>query len=300
MEIFRQVVGAARQTDSWDPGLLAVRVLRMCRLVLNPRLHLSVRRALAPTNLAKTYPRTAFKYLGTHLARSLSVTDRAAILAHHYSYLNRRIAAASLTKILFDALPLWQASRESLDLGIYLAFSHPDDREGELSLIFHANATDVFTLSFTISPGRVLGIEAEQAFLVSRLQGSKGCNDKIREISRIVDDVSPAAMLVAALAGMAEALDIKDMVSIGAEEQVAKKVARASTYDDFWTSLGARPLHGTFFHVELPLPEKPITQIKQNHRARTNAKRRLKKQIADHVCGEFARHLGDHAAQAGP
>jgi uncharacterized protein VirK/YbjX len=283
-------VEGTRQTHHAARGFLKLTIARLLDLLLHPRRFMAVRRALAPTRLAMAYPRTPFKYLGVHLARSLSVADRAAILAHHYSHLNLRVAAPSLSKLLFDTLPLWHTCRQSVDFDICLRLSQPDDREGELSLTFHADSTNVFVLSFTICPGKVFGIAAEQVLLVSRLQGRKRCFEQIKGICKLLDDISPAAMLIAALAGIAHALDIQHMVGISADNQVARTPAK-SLYDDFWTTLGARPLHGHFFHVALPLPEKPLNRIKQHHRARTANKRRFKKQITDHVCGEFRRHL---------
>lgn len=297
MGIIRQVLGAARQTDRWDPVRLIVRCWHLIRLAFNPTRHLKVHQALALNDLLETYPRTTFKYLGTYLARSLSVADRAMILTNHYSYLKRQIAEPSLSSILFGRLRLWEESQQPSLFGIYLAFSHPIDREGELSLIFRTDSSDVFTLSFTISPGGVLGVTADHVFLVSRLQGQQGCFEQIRNATKSFGELSPAAMLIAALEGIAQALDIQDVVGVCAQEHVALEETSPthdfiSAYDHFWLSLGARKMNDSFFHIQIPLPEKPIHLIKQHHRSRTLEKRKFKKQIADQVCQAFKDHQG--------
>jgi hypothetical protein len=57
-----------------------------------------------------------------------------------------------------------------------------------------------------------------------------------------------------------------------------------SAYDDFFTELGVSKSNAGFFVSPVPLPEKPVTLIKQGHKLRTREKRAFKRRIAAHVC----------------
>ncbi|MES2090776.1 MAG: hypothetical protein V4532_12470, partial [Pseudomonadota bacterium] len=52
-------------------------------------------------------------------------------------------------------------------------------------------------------------------------------------------------------------------------------------YSDFWTRQHAIKSDGGHYIFNLPVLDKPITEIKSNHRRRTLLKRELRKSISD-------------------
>jgi uncharacterized protein VirK/YbjX len=168
------------------------------------------------------------------------------------------------------------------------------DKEGELALKLLVDRNVVFVLACTIVPGQVVGSTATHAVLISRLQGVKGCYDEITLATRAFREVAPAALLVAALRGVAEACEVTALAGVCAERQVnysdELSAAFARTYDDFFSELGAARNPAGFYLSPLPLEEKPLALIKKGHKKRTKEKRAFKQQVATGIC---ARILGN-------
>ena len=160
--------------------------------------------------------------------------------------------------------------------------------EGELSLNLEVNGTVVFILSFTIVPGRVVGLEAADVLMITRLQGVRGCRPQIHDVTKALHEVAPNALLVAALQGIAKAFGIANLAGICAADHAnyseADSTSFEEAYDDFWGELGAIKNSTNFFLCSIPPKEKPLVFIRNGHKARTRKKRKFKQEIAESVC----------------
>jgi hypothetical protein len=213
---------------------------------------------------------------------------------HHYSYLHEHFGDEFLRRVLVDHVVLWEKSAESHRYDIALGSSLAIYNEGELSLIFRVDGVSVFILSFSFVPGRILGFQAQNALLITRLQGIKGHFAEIRDATKTLDEVDPPAVLIAALQGIGAALELECMAGVTADGQVWNENDGSqfvTAYDEFWNSLGASRSGAHFFHLPIPLAEKPLELVKQKHRHRTKLKREFKKQIIEDVRRSFQLQL---------
>ncbi len=257
--------------------------------------HLAVSRALAlprVKSLSHYHPRAAFKYLRRYLARGLCMHSRAAILAHHYSYLNRYVGHDFMQRICEGQIALWSEIREGNRYEIALTYPRIGHHEGELALMFLENATPLFTVSFTLAPGKLFGVEAHRVLFVGRIQGRNGDFDAIKRATKCCEDISPLALLLAATQAIAQSFDIHTLVGVSAREQVSvggNHPAREalSVYDGFWQSVGAEPLSGNLFLLHSAQEQKPLSLIKSNHRSRVKRKREFKSALAGAVHSAF-------------
>jgi uncharacterized protein VirK/YbjX len=92
--------------------------------------------------------------------------------------------------------------------------------------------------------------------------------------------------------GIAQALDVENMIGIGADVHVVlKKTGRlenlVKAYDEFWTTLGGSRLARNMYHLTVPGSAKSILEVKRDHRSRARRKRRLKKSVRDRVSETF-------------
>ena len=131
-------------------------------------------------------------------------------------------------------------------------------------------------------PGRVFrGIISDKtAILISRLQGKVGRFEDIRIATKDMGEISPQAILVAVLAGIALAAGVRAVAGVVGANQLSFADSAAEVYeriyDGFFRSINARgPIEG-FYHFELPLAERPL---EPGHRGRKKLKREFKKQI---------------------
>jgi len=249
------------------------------RLVRN-----SVLKEVLPLN-----PRFAIKYAADdYLAKDLSVAERKACFIHHYKRLLGALPDRMLRRILHRSVPIFEIHEEDGNVfRVMMHLSRPWDKEGELSLELELNGVGIYVVSFSVVPGTVVNSEAPEVILISRLQGMKGKFNLIQRATKTMSDVAPAAFLLSALEGFAEAFDIPEIVGVSALRQAAYTDEYGETfrksYDDFFISIGAELGRGNFFTCPVPLPEKPIQEIKRGHKLRTKEKRAFRRDVSDTV-----------------
>jgi len=235
-------------------------------------------------------PRVMYKYVGNYVSLDLSPREGASILIDHYGFLKQRVKRNFFSAIVDGRLELWRQSIGAKLYRICMVFPRKTNDEGDLSLIFEADDVDICTLSFTIGPGWIAGL-ACRALYIARLQGRGDSLHLIRAATKHCLDVSPAAILLAAAEGIATALELKQMVGIGANNQISKKLApqpvMVKAYDEFWMAAGGLKLARDMYHLPVPSLFKPIHLIKRNHRSRTTRKREYKKLVTEQVCRAF-------------
>ena len=118
-------------------------------------------------------PKFVFKcFSENYLVRSLSVPERTACYLHHYRRLYDAVPECLLGEILDSDVELFRISDGEHRFAVTIGMTRPSNREGELSLLLKANGETLYTLSFTIVPGRILEADSAEALLISRLQGT--------------------------------------------------------------------------------------------------------------------------------
>jgi len=273
-----------------------VRVSNAARAFVHPLTWFKVIKVLTASEtqpVARAAPLVVLKYLRKYLGTELSEGERATILIHHYTFLKDRVERGFFRRIVDGRLELWKHTVSNRHVHICMAFPVATHNEGDLSLIFQSDHTDIYTLSFSIGPGGVAGLGADHAIYIGRLQGRAGGLELIRETMKECLDISPAALLLAATEGVATALELGDIVGIGADAQLAARrdsrpEGLVHGYDEFWVASGGLRLERNMYHLAVPLPEKPIKTIKRNHRSRALRKRAFKKLVSEQICREFS------------
>ena len=112
----------------------------------------------------------------------------------------------------------------------------------------------------------------------------KGKYKLIRDATKTMNDIAPASLLLAALQGFAEAFGISEFVGVSAVRQSAYTEERTEvfrkSYDEFFLNVGAVLGPDNLFRCPIPIPEKPLQEIKRGHKLRTKEKRAFKRDIA--------------------
>lgn len=276
-------------------GLALSKVSRGAQIFVHPRTWFKVVKTITAPELhpfARADPRIMLKYLSQYLGENLSRREKASILIDHYTFLKDRIAPGFLQTIVDGRIKLWEHAVGNHIYCICLTFSHTNNDEGDLSLIFQGDHVDIYTLSFTIGPGFIAGLHADQAIYIGRVQGKGRGLQLIRTATKDCLDITPATLLLAATTGIATALKLDHVVGIGADQQLSASLdsrpeGLVHAYDEFWMALGGVKLDRNMFLLSVPLPEKPIKSIKQHHRSRTLRKRAIKALVKEQVCREF-------------
>jgi hypothetical protein len=236
-------------------------------------------------------PKFGFKYLTeSYLINDLSIADRAACFLHHYKRLYETLPDRMLRQVLHWGIDLCNFCEEGVRFTLRWGSSRPFGKEGEMSLLLLANGEILFTISFTIVPGRVVKSKHREVILISRIQGTPGWPaDKMRQAQRALHKLRFGAVLLSGLEGLATAFNIWEIACVVATKQISYTEAYADrfkhAYDDFFVDMGVERIDAGYFSIPLPLEEKAIEEVK-DHKGRARARRALKKKISL-ACAEY-------------
>jgi tetratricopeptide (TPR) repeat protein len=194
---------------------------------------------------------------------------------------------SALHAMAFKYVTLYESFDQQSVYTVTIQISHDINNEGELSLYFRSNGDPLYVISFTIIPGYVIGLSDRHTLLISRMQGRKGKFQEIRLATKEMNEISPQAVLVAALQGIAKAIDCQHIGGVCAISQVSYDEQNADlyerVYDRFFSDIGATDAKNGFYVLSMSAPEKPITLVKPGHRLRTRLKRKNKADLSESV-----------------
>lgn len=222
-----------------------------------------------------------------YLVRGIGTKERKLGFLHHYERLKQALPEEMLRSILRDRVSIFEVSEGGRQYRVTAHLSRPWDKEGELSLTLDMDGTDLYVLSFSIVPGKILKLAATEVLLVTRIQGTRGEFKSIQQTTKSLHDVAPASLLMSALQGFGEALDAQEIVGISAVRQSAYnelyKEIFFRSYDEFFIDIGLMKTDDDLYRSPIPIPEKPMQDVKRGHKLRTKEKRVFKREIADTV-----------------
>lgn len=230
------------------------------------------------TKLIRAHPRIIYRYLDDYLAFNFSTHKKLTILANHYKFLLLH-TNPDFFKAIQEKCCIWQENQRGSQYSISLEFPFGYDFEGDLLLVFNVDRVPLYSLSFTFVPGEVVDISLGQAIFVGKVQGVTNF-ELIKHTTKNLHDIIPAALLVAALQGIALVYNVQVIIGVSNQHQLSNEGNPTFfNYDLFWSSLGGNKTKENLFVMAVPFPEKPIDLIKHNHRKRTLRKRQYKNQL---------------------
>jgi uncharacterized protein VirK/YbjX len=258
--------------------------------------HLGLSRALKPFSTSGFIsPKIYFIYLFKYLSNSLNTKEKLGILANHYAYFKKQFPYHVLKSLFSDGLVCWSESRGQTTYEMKLISTTPYENEGSLCMLFTLNDTILYRLAFTFAPGKIFGLLDEQIFYITRLQGVRGCFHEISKSTKFFNDVTPPAMLVSAIEGMALALGIKTVIGISLENQISYLVSDRQSfqknYNEFWKTYDSVKIYNGDYLMPLPMQHKDIGLIKSNHRGRTVNKRKTRQDVSRKIYYFFANNV---------
>jgi uncharacterized protein VirK/YbjX len=244
-----------------------------------------------PRELLRAHPLIIYRPYRRFLATSFTKQHRRAVLLHHYRYLLPRVTRGFFSDIAVNRPTMWERTIGTDQFSIALSFPGELQYEGDLLLEFRQNEVPLYSLSFTIAPGATTGSSASEVLLIARVQGAFGRFEAIRQATKACNDMSPCYLLMAAVQGIAQVLQVAVLAGVKNCEQITAGMLEDTVYfdyDAFW-----RAHHGVdegrFYLMHVPVPEKSIESISRAHRRRTLAKREFKDAITEMAMARFAR-----------
>jgi uncharacterized protein VirK/YbjX len=244
-------------------------------------------------NAARTEPVLLFKYLGHYLANSFDTAARLRIMSHHYETLAARFPDLGRVGFPGNGMLLWSHHAELDVFTIRLCTPAGSYLEGDVSLVFSVNGNPLHKLSFTCIPGEEAGLDAETALLIGGSQGFPRTAALIRQASKTIGEICPAAMLVLAVQALAKRLGAEAILGVSAEEQASLRdhpQKAKSRYDVLWEMIGGER-QGSFYRLPDGVAWKDMSHLSNGHRPRARRKRELKERILAEIRENAERFL---------
>jgi len=253
-----------------------------------------------------------------YLARDVPLRERVRCVLVHYRFEDATFDAGYKQAVYRDGgLVLWRHAANGAHVEVRLEMAQRLNAEGDLTLILLADGRRVHRLSFSWVDARFSGTgtgagpdTAGILPFIARNQGRRAdALDAIGAFKRAFPDNSPLVktpgfFCLAALQGIAQALDMDRAVAVKAAWQCAYDRRDASqfanAYDGFWQVLGGVDLPGRGMRIALPFYMKPLSEVPSKHRKRAAQRHAQWRAIGESARLALLAHLAPAPATAVP
>ena len=274
MEVAGQYLLASRRLRQiWTGFLMLPEEVHLWQVVLKAQ-----RQGVITSSSHMSSKPVGYKHLGCYLSLAFSASERAAVVRHTYGFLEG-LKSRSLKITLSGRRPIWSFSENGANLVVSIGPSSLAPMEGEVALIFTSNDRVLCTMSFSIVPGRLVGVSDADAILIGGLQGGLTCQSEIRDASKRLHEIAPQDLLVVTVRALARVLGMETIAGVASDMHVARECSKIDwsfDYDGFWEKLGAFQSKRGFFVFSPDVVDKPLSAASGSHRSRARRKRRVK------------------------
>jgi uncharacterized protein VirK/YbjX len=241
--------------------------------------------------LVQKNPIIAYKYLGDYISPHFTLEDRRKILEDHYHYIHTYFPQKMLLNLV-DGVVLWRNMNSEKPIRIELTLAEHSWMEGELLLKLFFCDQVVYTLTFTVIQGQMLGIDQTYVLLVGGLQGTAHCIDMLRKATKINEEVHPSAMLLVVLQAIGHFGGMATIAGISTNAQYSGSKKEIPTgfhwkYDRFWIDHGGRQHNEKVFCLATTL--RKHASAGSHHKALRKRQLRFKSHVVEEVIATMDR-----------
>jgi uncharacterized protein VirK/YbjX len=237
-------------------------------------------------DLVQDNPKFAFKCLtDAYLMKGLSIPDRADCFLHNHELLLQRVPTSVLRQILTWGIDVAEFTEEGIRFTVRCGLSRPCGKEGEQSLILLADGEILYTLTFTVVPGRIIGSKSVESILISRMQGEADLpSRKLKAAQIALSRLRFGSVLLSCLEGFSLALGIEEITCVSSSLQLSYAPAHASrfkhAYEDLLVERGFGLNERGIYVSPVPIRERTPEENKAHHPNRARARHALRQKLS--------------------
>ncbi|HKX44704.1 MAG TPA: DUF535 family protein [Burkholderiaceae bacterium] len=256
------------------------------------RLSTSVFHDSALDSIVDIEPAMPLRPLRSYLRRGLSSRTRARALQSHFAWLSQNMPPEQIDQLYLGGPSVLVGDGSVVPgLGILLSRAAHLGREGELALHLEWQGTRVMSLAFSVLNAELVVASGEPLELrglravVGSLQGARGADDALRELSTACERLRPSALLITALQGLSVAWSLRAPLCVAAESHVyagyASRRRRVGIdYDAAWRDGGGERMARHYWL----LPETPRLRPDSEVESRRRAQHRRRNALRTGLC----------------
>jgi uncharacterized protein VirK/YbjX len=215
-----------------------------------------------------------------------NVEQKLEIINHHYIVIKTLIDEPILTELFKEGIKCWNLLRQGNNFCVELCPATNDLREGCMRLGFRFNKIDIFNITFTVVPGRLVGVCESSVICISRVQYTRNQSPNITKATKLLGYITPMAISLHALEGMAKGFNIRAIVGISTRQHinfVSSKNNKSfdKNYDSLWKRMQGNEMKNGNFYLSCPFQKKSLEFIKYKYRMKTLIKRNNLDEISE-------------------
>ncbi len=254
-------------------------------------------RNTALDSIAEAAPELALRPLRSYLRRGLCSAHRAQAVREHFSWLAQHVSMAQIDRLYSGESIALLGTADCLvaGLGISLACAAGLGREGEFALHLEWRGTRVMSFAFSVlDAGRVVSatdpVHARgRRIVIGSLQGVRGADASLREMSCAAQRLRPSALLVLAVQGLSVAWGLEAPLGVAAKSHVyagyaSRRRKVAIDYDSAWQDAGAERTGRHYWTLPRAPLLRPDTEVESRRRAQHRRRNALRQSLLDAVC----------------
>jgi len=256
-------------------------------------------------SIGQTQPELALRPLRSYLRHGLDAQRRAQAVQAHFAWLSRRLPMPVIDRLYAgERIALLDGAESVPGMGLSLATAAGLGREGELVLQLQWQGAVVMSLAFSVLDASTVIGRSDVAhatgprMVIGSLQGARGADAALRELSTAAQRLRPTALLVLGVQGLSAAWGLAAPMGVTIESHVyagyaSRRRKVALDYDAAWADVGAQRTSEHYWTLPaLPLlrPDFEVeSRRRAKHRRRNALRWALLSAVRDRAIGLSAR-----------
>jgi uncharacterized protein VirK/YbjX len=232
-------------------------------------------------------PAVQSRPLRSYLRHGLSAASRAKAVQSHFTWLSANLPPALIDRLYLEG-PVTLLQSTAQRPGLLLSRASGLGREGELALHLEWSGVTLMSLAFSaleadaVLPGREASHLHGTRAVVGALQGARGADAALRELSTHCQRLRPSALLLIALQALSAGWGLQAPMCVAARSHVyagyrSPRRKAALDYDSVWQSSGGEPA-GSHYWL---LPARPVLRADSEVESKKRAQHRRKNVLRD-------------------
>lgn len=243
-------------------------------------------------SVVASQPEVQLRPLRSYLRRGLGSVRRAQALREHFEWLSHRLPMPTIDRLYAgESIALLDPGFAAIaGLGVTLSTASNLGREGELALHLEWQGRRVMSLAFSVlDASRVLGAADPShghgaRMVIGTLQGARGADAALRELSATAQRLRPTALLMLAAQAVSAAWGLGAPLGVAAESHVyagyaSRRRRVALDYDAAWQDAGAERSGRHYWTLPAAPVLRPDAEVESRRRAQHRRRNALREGV---------------------
>ena len=250
-------------------------------------------------SIVDTDPALPLRPLRSYLRRGLDSSRRAHAVQLHFAWLSAHFSRPCIDRLYTgETIRLLAGAPGVEGLGMSLTCAAHLGREGELAVHLEWQGERAMSMAFSVVDARLvvagttlaagLAPTAGARAVLGSIQGTRGAEARLRELSAATQRLRPGALLVLAVQGLSQAWGLQAPLGVATRSHVyagyaSRRRQVALDYDATWRDAGGVPLDRHYWLLPARPVLRPDSEVESRRRAQHRRRNALRTGLLEAV-----------------